>query len=318
MSRPRVGVVGHVEWLELAVVGRVPRTGEIVRASDVIVDVGGGGGVAAVQLALLGACVQLWTAVGSDALGARAVERLRAHGVCVHGAVRPGPQLRAFAHLADDGERTITILGPPVAPSGGDALPWERLASLDAVYVTAGDAAAIRAARAAGIVVATARAAPGLADAGVRPDVLVLSAADADEQALAALLGPAAPTTTHAALPGSAAPTAADAAPPGSVAPTGVAARAAAPPTIVLRTDGARGGTWVAADGRSGAWDAAPPPGPPVDAFGCGDGFAAALTLALGAGRPLDDAIAYAARAGAAVLTGRGPYAPALQALGLP
>jgi ribokinase len=46
-----------------------------------------------------------------------------------------------------------------------------------------------------------------------------------------------------------------------------------------------------------------------MDAYGCGDCFAAGLTYGLAAGWSLDDAVALGARCGAAVLTGRGPYA---------
>lgn len=73
---------------------------------------------------------------------------------------------------------------------------------------------------------------------------------------------------------------------------------------VVVLTDGAAGGT---ANGRR--YPPAPLPGPVVDAYGCGDSFAAALLFGLARGDALDDAVALAARAGAAVLTGRGPYA---------
>src|SRR5205814_1985877 len=69
-------------------------------------------------------------------------------------------------------------------------------------------------------------------------------------------------------------------------------------------TDGAAGGT---ADGRR--YEPAPVPGPVVDAYGCGDSFSAALAFALARGDALDDALALAARAGAAVLAGRGAFA---------
>jgi sugar/nucleoside kinase (ribokinase family) len=45
-----------------------------------------------------------------------------------------------------------------------------------------------------------------------------------------------------------------------------------------------------------------------VDAFGCGDAFVAGLTAGLAAGERLDAALHRAAGAGAAALTGRGPY----------
>ena len=50
-------MVGHVEWVEFARVDRVPLAGEIVHATDTWEEVGGGGAVAAVQLArLAGSC----------------------------------------------------------------------------------------------------------------------------------------------------------------------------------------------------------------------------------------------------------------------
>ena len=46
----RVAVVGHVEWLEFAVVGHVPQPGEIVESREDFTMAAGGGAVAAVQL----------------------------------------------------------------------------------------------------------------------------------------------------------------------------------------------------------------------------------------------------------------------------
>jgi ribokinase len=76
--------------------------------------------------------------------------------------------------------------------------------------------------------------------------------------------------------------------------------------TTVVLTDGARGGT---ANGEPYA--AAPAPAI-VDTYGAGDSFAAALAFALARGDALDDALALAARAGAAVIGGAGPYAAQL------
>jgi ribokinase len=44
------------------------------------------------------------------------------------------------------------------------------------------------------------------------------------------------------------------------------------------------------------------------DTYGAGDCFAAGLTFALARGDPIEDAVQIAARCGAAVMTGRGPY----------
>jgi ribokinase len=75
------------------------------------------------------------------------------------------------------------------------------------------------------------------------------------------------------------------------------------PAAVVAMTEGSAGGT---ANGEH--WPAAPLPGPVVDAYGCGDSFGAALAFGLARGDALHDALALAARAGASVLTGRGPY----------
>ena len=45
-----------------------------------------------------------------------------------------------------------------------------------------------------------------------------------------------------------------------------------------------------------------------ADTYGAGDSFAAALCFALARGDELEDAVALAARAGASVVTGTGPY----------
>jgi ribokinase len=72
---------------------------------------------------------------------------------------------------------------------------------------------------------------------------------------------------------------------------------------VVCATEGERGGV---ANGIRYAPVAAP--GPLEDAYGAGDSFAAALCFALARGDALPDALELAARAGAAVVTGKGPY----------
>jgi ribokinase len=54
-------------------------------------------------------------------------------------------------------------------------------------------------------------------------------------------------------------------------------------------------------------------PGPPVDAYGAGDSFAAGLTFGLSTLDSTKEALEFAARCGAACLTGRGPYAGQLR-----
>ena len=75
-------------------------------------------------------------------------------------------------------------------------------------------------------------------------------------------------------------------------------------PRFVVRTEGARGGTIE----PGGPFRAADLPGPIVDTYGAGDAFAAGLTYGLAKDMAIDAAVAFAARCGAAVLTGRGPF----------
>jgi ribokinase len=72
---------------------------------------------------------------------------------------------------------------------------------------------------------------------------------------------------------------------------------------IVCLTEGARGG--VAGGER---YEAAPTSGPVEDTYGAGDSFAASLCFGLARGDSLPAALDLASRAGAAVVTGKGPY----------
>jgi ribokinase len=92
-------------------------------------------------------------------------------------------QRRALTHVDEDGERTITVLGNKLLPSGEDgSLPWEELHRCDAVYFVSGDVTALRAARYSPVLVATARELPTLRRASVQLDVLVGSGEDAAER----------------------------------------------------------------------------------------------------------------------------------------
>jgi ribokinase len=271
----RVAVVGHVEWCEFAVVPHVPRAGHIVHAAETFEEPAGGGGVAAVQLRKLAGEATLFTAFGDDETGHRSEAELREQGVHVEGRFHPEPQRRAFVYLDSAGERTITVLGPRLGPSGADDLPWELLDKTDAVYVTAGDLEAVRQARRARVLVATPRGLDTLAEAHVELDALVSSGRDPGERYSPGDLDPA--------------------------------------PKVVVRTLGADGGEWETASGEQGRWSAGELPGPIRDSYGSGDSFAAGLTYGLAAGWELPKAVDLAARCGAACLTGRGPYEAQLQ-----
>jgi ribokinase len=251
-------------------VERVPAPGEIVDALESWEEPGGGGAVAAVQLArLAGECLFL-TALGDDALGHRAKRELEELGVRVEAVWLPEPQRRAFVHVDAEAERTITVLGERRGPNREEPLPWAELSGVNGLYFTAGDPGALKASRAAGKLVSTVRAIETLAQAGVQVDALVSSANDQHERYR-----------------------------PGDVDP---------PPRLVVRTAGAAGGTVTAADGSRSRWPPASLPGLPSDAYGAGDSFAAGLTYGLADGRSPEAAAALGARCGAACMTGRGPY----------
>jgi ribokinase len=265
----RVAVVGHVEWVEFLRVDHVPRAGEIIQGTTTVAVPAGGGGVAAVQLARWGAETHFFTALGDDELGRRAATELRARGVKLHAAERHEPQRRAVTLVDAARERTIILSGHRHVARGEDALPWETLASCDAVYVTGGDAAAVQRARTARVLVSTARVLPLLRDAGIELDALVGSDDD--------------PAEAYA---------------PGDLSPA---------PRLVVRTDGAHGGTF-AIGGAPAQRYAAVPAVVTGDTYGAGDTFAAALTLALGEGREPADALAFAAARAAEVVAFDGPY----------
>jgi ribokinase len=267
----RPAVVGHVEWIEFGRVHHVPAPGEIVHVSESWEVPGGGGAVAAVQLCRLAGAGTLYTALGDDELGHRSKRELELLGLRVEAVFRPEPQRRGFVHVDRAGERTITVIGERLGPSAGDPLPWHELDEVDAVYFTAGDAGAVREARRARTLVATARGLEGLIEAGVQLDALVASSRDPGERFE---LGDLEPVPKH-----------------------------------VIRTAGAAGGEWeIPATGECGRWEASAPPGPVSDFYGCGDSFAAGLTYGLGAGMSIADATALGARCGAVCATGRGPY----------
>lgn len=270
----KVAVVGHVEWIRFARVDEMPAAGDIAHSFDDWEEVGGGGGVAAVQLARLAGECHFFTALGDDELGRRARKRLEAEGVRVHAGLVRLPTRWAFVHVDAHAERTITTVGEKHRPRGhDDSLPWHELADADAVFFTAGDVDALIHARRARVLTATARDLAVLRRAGVALEALVGSGQDDAERYHAGDLDPE--------------------------------------PALVVTTSGSLGG-WAQ---PGGPFTAAPVPGEIVDTYGAGDCFMAGLTFALGAGLDAHDAIAFAARCGAAALTGRG-VAPRHVALG--
>lgn len=175
----RVAVVGHIEWVEFLPVPRFPRRGEVIHAEESTQRAGGGGGVAAAVLAEFGAEVDFFTALGDDVVGRAAVSQLEERGVRMHVAWREEPTRRAVTLLERSGERTIVTLGERLEPRGSDGLEWELLREVESVYFTAGDAAALKRAREARILVASPRAQDVLETNTI--DALVFSESDPDE-----------------------------------------------------------------------------------------------------------------------------------------
>jgi ribokinase len=265
--RPRVAIVGHVEWATHAR-GTFPSTGEIRALEEAFDEPAGGGAVAAAQAVKLGAETVFFTALGADSAADAAHMILTELGIEVRAAPRTEPQTRAISVTDASGERAIALIGAPLAPRVDDRLGWEELADMDAVYFTGRDPLTLTACRTAPALVVTARRWRVLAEAGIECDVLVASAGDPDEQIPAGGLE--------------------------------------IPPGAWAITDGARGGTWIEQHERPHTWNPVRPPGPVLDSYGCGDAFAAGLTVGLAAGYPLADAIALGARCGAQTITARG------------
>jgi ribokinase len=184
----------------------------------------------------------------------------------MHVAWRKQSTRRAFTLIDAGGERAIVTIGERLDPLGSDDLDWEQLRDAAGAYVTAGDVAALRAARQATVLVASPRARRALSDDGPPVDALVFSAMDHDEREWAER----------------------------------VAGRA----RLMVATEGAAGGRWWGeAEGR---WEAAEPPGPRVDSYGCGDSFAAGFMFGLASGETITQAAALGARCGARCLTRAG------------
>ena len=224
----------------------------------------------AVQLARLAGHATLFTALGDDELGHRAADELGRMGLDVRATFREGqPQRRVIVHLEPTGERTITVIGDRMVPRGEDPLGWADV-DFDAVYFTAGDADAVRAARRARVLTATARALPTLREANVPLDALVRSDLDADERYEDGDLTPA--------------------------------------PDLLVATERSAGGRLADARRKQRAIRRGGAAGAGSRHYGCGDAFAGGLTAGLGAGLGVAASLDLAARCGAWVASLDGPY----------
>ncbi len=259
----RVAVIGHVEWVDFLRVEHLPVRGQVQAAEREATHAGGGAVVAAAVLAELGAEVDFFCALGRDRDGEATIAELTDRGIAVH-AERRSESTRGVLTLVDgDGERTIVTVGERLQPHGSDDLPWDLVGRADGVYLTAGDAGAIRHARDAAVLVASPRIRERLDLPDARFDALVFSASDEHEVQWAQRL--------HAQT------------------------------RLMVATEGAHGGHWWGES--EGRWQAVPPPGPIQDSYGCGDSFAAGFTFGLAAGMAPQQAAETGARCGAEMLT---------------
>ncbi len=273
MSAPRVVIVGHVEWVTHAL-GTVPARGHIADLRDAFAEPAGGGGVAAIAAARLGARVVLLSAFGDDPAAEASLDIMRRSGVDVAAARRAAPQTPVLTITEPDGERTIMVVGERLQASAADALHGAVLEGAAAAYYTGEDPALLRAVRDhVPVLVVSARRRADLVAAGVTADVVVGSRRDPDED-------------------------------PRGI-PEGLR------PRWFVHTDGRNGGVIVTADGTETVYQPVPPPGRVVDTYGCGDTFAAGLTVGLARGLTVADAAALGAREGAACTTWRGGVGPA-------
>jgi ribokinase len=259
----RIAVIGHVEHITLGRVPRLPGAGEIAHAEDLRVFPGGGGGIAFFQLAKSPAELHLFTALGNDEAAEQVRSRMATTPARTHVARRNRPHTRDLVLVTPDGERTIVVLGPPLHPELSDPLPFDILGSCDAAFFTAQDPGVLRAARAARLLVVTARRREAILTSRVQADVIVGSALDDRERA--------------------------------SLRDFPV------PPRALVMTEGAAGGHIETADGIS-RFAAPVVTRVGGGAYGAGDSFAGALTFYLALGLPVGEACARAAHHGAAVL----------------
>lgn len=272
---PGIAVLGSTNMDLVAYVRAAPRRGETVTGREFRTVPGGKGTNQAIAAARAGAAVAMIGAVGGDDFGGRLRAALAAAGVDT-AALRavPGPSGTAHIVVDDEGGNAIVVVpganGTVAALAPGDE---ERIAAADALLMQLelpmdGVLAGARAARAHGVPVV-------LTPAPARP-------LPAELLALTGLLVP----NEHeaAALTGLADPR--------------LAARALLErvPEVVI-TLGDAGALYAARGAAPVAVPAVPVRA--VDTTAAGDAFTGALAVARAAGRPMGEALAWAAAAAA-------------------
>jgi ribokinase len=279
-------VVGSVNADLVVGVSRRPAAGETVLGSDLAAFPGGKGANQAVAAARLGARASFAGLVGDDSFGALLRQDLAAEGVSAgHLRTVPGPSGVALITVDPAGDNAIIV-----AP-GANALltPGDVEAAWPAFTAAAVACAQLE------VPVEAVTAAARLAERAGARFILNLSPAREVPAVLLAAADPLVVNQHEAAF-------LLGAGPAGAPERQAAALLERGPQSVVitLGADGAQ-----AAD-ATGNWHVPSPAVKVVDTTGAGDAFAGALAWRLSAGDRLADAVALAARAGAAAVTARG------------
>jgi sulfofructose kinase len=248
-----------------------------VLPSDAVQVAHGMASSAAAAAAKLGGSSLLFARVGADAIGDKIIEDLSAAGVdCTFVRRVPGARSPLCAVLVDAaGERLVVPFYDPKLDRSIDWLPLDRVAAADAALVDVrwpeGAAAVLQAARAAGI--------PAVLDADVGPAEVIAKLAGLATHAV--FSEPAATIVTGESEPRKA-----------------LAALGERFGNFLAVTAGPEGCFWLERETGT-IRQLRPPPVVAVDTLAAGDVFHGAFTLAIGEGRPVRDAIAFANAAAA-------------------
>ena len=283
---PTIVVLGSINMDLVGTVSRFPSPGETVLGGDFFTAPGGKGANQAVAAARMGASTRMIGRVGSDVFGPTLLDNLRANGVDVTGVTQDpdAPSGVAMILLDASHENRIVVL------SGANMRCDDTQVDAAALALQGADALMLQ--------------------CELPPDVSVKAARIAREMGIRVVWDPAPPD----ALPPEAyalvdvlTPNQAEA-----TALTGIDVTDAASAESAARALVQRGVRAVAVKlGEAGAFYLSDSEGgyvPPfevdaVDTVAAGDAFGAAMTCALADGKPLPDAVRYAAAAGALAAT---------------
>ena len=289
VGSPNIVVFGGINMALIGTAPRLPLPGETLRGGRFYTAPGGKGATQAVAAALLGANVRMVGRVGSDLFGPALLDALRSRGVDVRGVVQDPDHPSGVGMIVLDAERQNHVLGLYGANLQCDE---EQLQAVDAALDGA-DAlllqmevpfhlsmAAARAAKTRGVttMLDPAPAAEILSEAFLDLDIITPNQTEAEYH------------TGIRVEDAASARAAADA-----LLERGVR-------TAVVKM--AEQGVYYASEEERGftpAYEVEL-----VDSVSAGDAFSGALAVSLASGRRMEDAIDYAAAAGALAVTKRG------------